>query len=773
MRYTQPYCPGSIALAVFCLCRVANILADDDAKGAESAQLTRQVRAIDGDVFPPQDRSARAAMLPDDIQRRRQAMNEQSLAEWSRIKRLADWVAYRQPRLARLGNSLGEFPDRSKLRGAESLGEIAGDGFVIEKLVYESRPGLFVTANLYRPDPPRQAMPGILISHSHHRPKVQGELQDMGMTWARLGCLVLVPDHLGHGERRQHPFSSAADYPQEFAVSRQDYYFRYDNGIELHLAGESLIGQFVHDLRRGVDVLLARDGIDPEKIILLGAVAGGGEPAAITAALDERIACVAPFNFGGPQMPGKRFPLPDDIEQTANYVGSGSWESTRNLQKSGSGGFLPWVIVASTAPRELIYAHEFVWDRERDPIWRRLQTIYDWYEASENLGFTHGRGDVTGRPPEATHCTHIGRPHREMIHPLLARWFEIPGSTEAEYSERVDEHELMCLPGDEAKKFDRRPLHKLLAEQTDKRLVKFRQHLDSLLRDDRRAELRHRWSDALGGADVDAPLKLAAPARVESRSGITVERFALRVEREIDVPCLLLRQAEAIENKRKTPVVVMVSQEGKQELLEARSEEIAELLGGGAALCLCDLRGTGETSPGDGRTRQSYATGLSSSELMLGGTLLGARLRDLRGVLAHLRSRDDVDAQHIAVWGDSLAPVNPPDANTAVPHGIEPRPHGSEPLGGTLALLASLYEDDLAAVVVHRGLRSYRAVLDSPFVYIPHDVVVPGLLECGDLDDLAAAAQPTPLLIGEQVDGQNRVVAKGSVKSTSWLLDKL
>ena len=42
------------------------------------------------------------------------------------------------------------------------------------------------------------------------------------MTWARAGCLVLVPDHLGHGERRQHPFGSEG---------RHDYHGRYDLGI--------------------------------------------------------------------------------------------------------------------------------------------------------------------------------------------------------------------------------------------------------------------------------------------------------------------------------------------------------------------------------------------------------------------------------------------------------------------------------------------------------------------------------------------------------------
>jgi len=88
----------------------------------------------------------------------------------------------------------------------------------------------------------------------------------MGVTWARAGCLVLVMDHLGHGERRQHPFRSVADYARSFQAGLQDYYFRYDAGIQLHLVGESLVGWLAWDLMRGVDLLLAQENIDPKRI---------------------------------------------------------------------------------------------------------------------------------------------------------------------------------------------------------------------------------------------------------------------------------------------------------------------------------------------------------------------------------------------------------------------------------------------------------------------------------------------------------------------------
>ena len=69
------------------------------------------------------------------------------------------------------------------------------------------------------------------------------------------------------------------------------------------------MGWMAWDLMRGVDLLLARPGIDKDASSCSGAVAGGGDPAAVTAALDPRITAVVPFNFGGPQ---PEYAVPDD-----------------------------------------------------------------------------------------------------------------------------------------------------------------------------------------------------------------------------------------------------------------------------------------------------------------------------------------------------------------------------------------------------------------------------------------------------------------------------
>jgi cephalosporin-C deacetylase-like acetyl esterase len=596
-------------------------------------------------------------------------------------------------------------------------------------------------------------MPGILICHSHHNPKTEGELQDMGVLWARLGCAVLVMDQLGHGERRQHPFPAARSYPRPFRTGRQDYYFRYNVGLQLHLVGESLAGWMAWDLMRGVDLLLARPGIDRERIILLGAVAGGGDPAAVAAALDPRIRAVVPFNFGGPQ-PETTYPLPEGATTAFNYAGSGSWESTRNLRLSARDGFLPWVIVGAAAPRGLVYAHEFSWDREHDPVWARLGKIYGWYDAADHLSSVHGKGRVTGKPPEASHCNNIGPLQRQGIYEALKRWFDIPVPPE-EMKDRHSAAELACLTPELAKELAARPVYRLAAELGAERAAAARRRLPEAPAD-RRKQLRRAWAAILGEVEPPAEIKRIRENK-ETMGDVTVERVALEAERGVHVPLLLLVPSHAADAR--PPVVVAFCQQGKQALLEGRAADVADLLRGGAAVCLPDLRGTGETHPGDGRGRMSTATGLASTRLMLGGSLLGERLRDLRCVLRYLRGRRDLDAGRLALWGDSCAPPNPDDRDIAVPLDADPLPGQSEPLGGLLALLGGLFED-VQAVCARGGLVGYASLLEGPFVYVPYDAVVPGALTAGDLNDVAATLAPRPLRLEGLVNGVNRLAGK-------------
>jgi dienelactone hydrolase len=708
----------------------------------QDADLAARLRELDSKVLPePEPR-----MLGRDASARIREANRRETGAWGKIQSLADWEKFRDVRIRALRESLGAAEPVPKDLKVQVTRTLEGPGHRIENLVFESRPGLLVTANLYVPDPARASMPGILVIHSHHNPKTQGELQDMGVTWARQGCLVLIMDQLGHGERRQHPFVDPSSYPAPYRVTRQDYFHRYMTALQLHLAGESLVGWMAWDQMRGVDLLLARAGIDKGKIILLGSVAGGGDPAAVTAAIDPRITAAVPFNFGGPQ-PETTFPLPADAEGAFNYAGGGSWESTRNLRLSARDGFLPWVIVGSLAPRGLVYGHEFAWDMDHDPVWRRLETIYAFYGAADRLAWTKGRGSVKGQPPEASHCNNIGPVQRKGIYEAFGRWIGLPGP-ENDLQEHRGAADLACLtPG-----IKPRLLHEILKDRAG-------------------TFSREAWSKILGGVDPSGDPKVSALAPLRAGE-VAVERMTLEVDPGILVPALVLVPPHA--PGARAPAVVAFAQGGKGEFLRKRSDEIAALLKGGAIVCLPDLRGTGETRPGSSRGRGSEATDVSASELMLGRTLVGLRVRDLRSTLRYLRSRADVDpGGGIALWGDSFADPNPPDRRFAVPLELDDSPRLAEPMGGLVALLGGLFEDEVRAVHVRGGLANYRSLLESPFVYVPHDAIVPGALEAGDLDGVVATLRPRAVRQEALVDGLNRRVGKEEIAGPAWLLGAL
>ncbi len=725
------------------------------------AALVEKLETLSADALPANLRENASAMVRDDLRKRLRQANDRSREGWGAIKNRQQWEAFRDPRLKSLRESLGDFPAPPKDLHSRVTGQHSGDGFVVQNLLFESRPGLWVTANLYLPAKAAKDMPGILIFHSHHTPKTSGELQDMGMTWARAGCAVLVMDQIGYGERRQHPFNSASDYKGEFRVSRQDYYFRYDNGMQLHLVGDSLIGWMAWDMMRGVDLLLARGDVDPDRIVLLGSVAGGGDPAAVTGALDTRIACAAPFNFGGPQ-PETRYPLPDDVETSFNYAGSGSWESTRNLRRSAKDGFLPWVIVCGIAPRRLIFSHEFSWDRQRDPVWKRLETVYGFYDQRDHLDYTHGRGELRGRPPVASHCTHIGQPHRVRIHQALARWFGVPITPEDEYKNRLDSSDLLCLTPQAKAEIKPRQLHAILEELGAKRAAAARRQIAGKQPAEQRRVLREKWSQALGPVEPQS-IATAQPGEEapQTAGDATVEKITLTVEPGIQAPLVIVRPTKA----KRAPAVVAVAEGGKQKFLKHRAKEIAKLVAAGVVVCLPDVRGVGETRADADRGQYSADTSRSSTELMLGGTTVGARLRDLRSTLQYLRGRREIDPQRIALWGDSFAPTNAADANFRMPRRIDGRPQTSEPLGGLLALLGALYDDDIKAVYSQGCVSGFDSALASPFVYLPHDTIVPGAIAAGDLKLVAATLAPRPLQLAGLVDGFNRRLPQADVQA--------
>jgi Acetyl xylan esterase (AXE1) len=680
---------------------------------------------------------------------------EKERDEWNQVHSRSDWERFRDSRLQALRTALGKFPDKCPLETRVSS-EFIGDGYRRQNIVFQSQPGIWVTANLYLPAEPRGPMPGIVILHSLHAPKTQFELQDMGIIWARAGCAVLVIDQVGYGER-------ITTYPWD----RSNYNSRYVEGEQLYLVGSSLITWMVWDAERAIDLLEARPDVDRKSIIVLGAVAGGGDPAAVTAAIDPRVAAVVPFNFGEstPEVP--RF-IPSKNQWPLDLADPGlmDWDTTRVIRRGIVDQFLQWFICASVAPRKFVYSYELGWNVQDLPAWARYRKVYSFYNALGNLADAHGFGPFPG-PGEAWN---IGPAQRRSLHPTLERWFGIPspfGNDESSPLEnlaprpdfdRQPVSDLTVLTPEISSQLQRKSLDEIAGKEGQQEVAAARAELNGMTPDARLKWLQSHWTRKLGSIDPNLHPKATIEWSKEMPN-TEVEAISLEVESGLFVPMLLLMPRPR--QKARSPLVVAVSESGKDLFLAKRAPEIDALLKAGTAVCLPDVRATGETTPDGRRDPDGDESTQTNTVLMIGETMLGMRLRDLRTVLVYLRSRQDIDSSRFGFWGDSFYPANPkPLLLNELPQwqiGPEIEQH-AEPLGGLLAVLGGLYEDDVRTIAVHGGLMSFSSMLKSNFGYVPQDVMVPGILETGDITDVEAALAPRPLLLAGMVDGLDQLV---------------
>ncbi len=105
------------------------------------------------------------------------------------VETLDQWNAkretYRRQLLEMLG--LDPLPARTDLKAAVT-GRVEREQFVVEKLHYQSRPGLYVTANLYVPKNLEGPAPAILYVCGHGRVKKDGVSYGNKVSYHHHGC---------------------------------------------------------------------------------------------------------------------------------------------------------------------------------------------------------------------------------------------------------------------------------------------------------------------------------------------------------------------------------------------------------------------------------------------------------------------------------------------------------------------------------------------------------------------------------------------------------
>lgn len=158
-------------------------------------------------------------------------------------------------------------------------GSFQGDGFTVRNIYFQTRPGVYATANLYAPDR-KGKFPAVVVMMGHSRNgKLYENYQSVGQSLAKDGYVALCIDPWGAGERT--------------TVHGEFEYHGAALGASLYNIGETLMGMQLTDNMRAVDLLTSLPYVDKTKIGATGA-SGGGNQTMWLAAIDERVKAAMP-----------------------------------------------------------------------------------------------------------------------------------------------------------------------------------------------------------------------------------------------------------------------------------------------------------------------------------------------------------------------------------------------------------------------------------------------------------------------------------------------
>src|SRR5580698_10735372 len=175
------------------------------------------------------------------------------------IHNVADANRRRQLVREKLSEILGGLPDYNGPLNARITGRIQNESYTIEKVIFESLPGFFVTANLYRPNQAGR-YPGVLLQAGHTQ-EGKPEGQRLAANLALKGFVVLAFDPIGQGEREQ-TYDRRVDRP----LAGWSVPEHIQAGAQSILIGESVARYFIWDAKRALDYLISRPDVDAEHL---------------------------------------------------------------------------------------------------------------------------------------------------------------------------------------------------------------------------------------------------------------------------------------------------------------------------------------------------------------------------------------------------------------------------------------------------------------------------------------------------------------------------
>ncbi|MCE9530626.1 MAG: acetylxylan esterase, partial [Planctomycetes bacterium] len=377
-------------------------------------------------------------------------LEKQRRARFAAVKTKAELEALqadlRTKFLARL-DSMPKADGPPKLR---RLGKIDGDDYEIEKLVFESMPGYFVSAVLYLPKKREGKLPGIISPCGHASVgKASNSYQILHINLAKRGFIVLSYDPVGQGERSQ--FWDAVQKKSRFNLTCGEHAML---GNPLYLLGTNLARYRIWDGIRALDILEAHPDVDAKRLGCVGA-SGGGTLTAYTAALDPRVhtAVIACYITSLPRRMGNRIERDPDSDPEQDIFGFVS----DGIDHAG--------LLALRAPKPTQV------NTARDDFFP-IEGARESYAEAKHLFEVAGAGDAIVRT-EAPERHGLSKALREGAYTWFELWLngrkENPRTEEITVTPRPAKDLQVCPEGQVQLSFQSRPLLKIAVEEFRKR----------------------------------------------------------------------------------------------------------------------------------------------------------------------------------------------------------------------------------------------------------------------------------------------------------------
>lgn len=622
-------------------------------------------------------------------------------AQLAALKTPADWFAYQKGLRARLAEYLGPFPARTPLN-PQVVGTIEREGYAIEKVIYESCPGYFVTANFYRPKGRAFPVPGVIFVCGHSNEGKGWVLyHETCLGLVMKGYAVLAIDPQGQGERSEYFDAETlknlvgTTVPQHHQLLRPSF-----------LVGQTLGGYRTWDAIRGVDYLVSRPEVNAEQLAAVGN-SGGGQMALLVTAADERIKVCAAAHPGG------------SCENT--YLNGISLSDKE--------------VLSLIAPRPC----RFIVGKDSGET-HHVPRAADMQRFYVGMGYGTDRCEV--KWVDGIHD--MRQPKREAAYEWLNRWMgkEADGTAEAKL-EPLTAQQLWCTESGFAVKSLGGATGQTLNQRRLAEIAPHRVAPASAPEAQKQAETLRKAVLARLGLHVAAnrPAPEVRAVREVTGPGFTAQMLTLQAEPGISLPAVLLQPQSP---RPDAPVVIHAAERGKPTRYDLPSLPLS-LCRQGYVVLSVDVRDAGETDPMAGQypasaagyvpTQWSKDTRSITAYGCLGRTMIGMQAYDLLRACDHLRTRSDLGGRKTVLVGEGL--------------------------GGVWALLAGALDPTVSQVVTLHTLCSLRQLIESPYHEVYDYFWMPSALADFDLPELATLVAPRRALWIDPVEAMNKPATVG------------